>query len=300
MLEVATLASISTAASASAGTLSTSATAASSMATLSTAASLVQRAAAATPIPPPGPVSFWDSMGFTAAGGQVMELFKSGGPFMWPILFASFVGVLFLIDRLVSLSREARATNKMLKSLNSLASEPNVNAEQIEARCRQFEKSPIATMTVAGLEKLEAGEMRNIESAVERAGQAEMGRLEKGLPALASVSNIAPLIGFLGTVWGIILAFHVIGLKKVVNPQDISEGISQALIMSAAGLSVAIPASGAYNYFTTRVGRIAVMMQEGAYTLTVLFSMMLGELVEPDEASATDESEEPTAQEDDE
>ncbi|RLC46187.1 MAG: hypothetical protein DRH70_06005 [Candidatus Coatesbacteria bacterium] len=292
MLAAATLASISTA---SVGTISTSATAASSMATLSTAASLVHKAAAATPTPPPGPVSFWHSMGFSAAGGQVMELFKSGGPFMWPILFASFIGVMFLVDRLVSLSREARATNKMLKSLNSLASEPDVDAGRLEATCRQFERSPIATMTVAGLEKIEVGEIRNIESAIERAGQAEMGRLEKGLPALASVSNIAPLIGFLGTVWGIILAFHVIGLKKVVNPQDISEGISQALIMSAAGLSVAIPVAGAYNYFTTRVGRIAVMMHEGAYILTVLFSMMVGDLAEPGKVPAAEESERPAA-----
>jgi len=226
-----------------------------------------------------------------------MELFKSGGPFMWPILLASFVGVVFLFDRLVSLSAEARATGKMLKTLEALACRVEVKPEQLEARSEEFQRSPVATMMVAGLEKYQAGEIRGIESAVERAGQAEMGRLERGLPALASVSNIAPLIGFLGTVWGIILAFHVIGMKRVVSPQDISEGISQALIMSAAGLAVAIPASGAYNYFATRVSRIAVMMQEGAYLLTMLFSMMAGELDGPDETFAAEKCELPPREE---
>jgi len=293
MLDAATLSSIATAASAGAslGTISTSATTESTLATVSTVASLVQKVAAAAPTPEP--TSFWSSMGFTAAGGQVMELFKSGGPFMWPILFASFIGVVFLFDRLVSLSAEARATGKMLKSLEALACRTDVKPEQLEARSNEFQRSPVATMTVAGLEKYQAGEIRGIESAVERAGQAEMGRLERGLPALASVSNIAPLIGFLGTVWGIVLAFHVIGMKRVVSPQDISEGISQALIMSASGLAVAIPASGAYNYFATRVSRIAVMMQEGAYLLTMLFSMMTGELDGPDETFAAEKCELP-------
>lgn len=217
-----------------------------------------------------------------------MEMFKLGGPFMWPILFASFIGAVYLFDRLVSLSIEAKATNKILKSLEALACRVEIKADQIENCCKEFDKSPIATMSVAAMEKYRAGEINKIESAMNRAGQAEMGRLEKGLPALASVSNIAPLIGFLGTVWGIILAFHVIGMKKVVNPQDISEGISQALIMSAAGLAVAIPASGAYNYFATRVSRIAVMMQEGAYLLGMLFSMMTGELDGPDETFAAE------------
>ena len=300
MLEALSLASVSFAswAGVSLGAVSPGATAGSTMATVSTVASLIHKVAAATPTPTPEPTSFWSSMGFAAAGGQVMDLFERGGPFMWPILFASFVGVVYLFDRFVSLSVDARATRRMLKALEALACRIDVSPEQIEAQCEKFQRSPVAVMTIAGLEKYRAGEMGCIESAVERAGHAEMGRLEKGLPALASVSNIAPLIGFLGTVWGILLAFHIIGLKKVVNPQDISAGISQALIMSAGGLSVAIPVSGAYNYFATRVSRIAVMMHEGAYLLSMLFSMMSGELDGPDETFAAEKCELPPPEKD--
>ncbi|MBN2208053.1 MAG: MotA/TolQ/ExbB proton channel family protein [Candidatus Coatesbacteria bacterium] len=280
------------------GAASNSATAGSTMATVSTVASFIHRVAAAAPTPTPEPTSFWSSMGFAAAGGQVMDLFERGGPFMWPILFASFVGVVYLFDRLVCLSVDARATRRMLKALEALACRTDVSPAQIEARSQEFQRSPVATMAAAGLEKYQAGEMHGIDSAVERAGHSELGRLERGLPALASVSNIAPLIGFLGTVWGILLAFHIIGLKKVVNPQDISAGISQALIMSAAGLSVAIPVSGAYNYFATRVSRIAVMMHEGAYLLSMLFSMMSGELEGPDETFAADKCELPPPEKD--
>lgn len=266
MLEAATLATISTASSVQA-----------TFATIATGACPAPRAAGIVPATPPPP--FWSEIGFSSSGGQLMGLFKDGGPFMWPILLASLIAVIFLIDRLVGLSIEARATGKMLKALKTQVQHLEVGPQELVSQCaalsKEFTKSPVSTMAIAGLEKLKAGEYRNVERAIDRAGQAEMARLEKGLPALASVSNIAPLIGFLGTVWGIILAFHVIGLKKVVNPQDISDGISQALIMSAAGLSVAIPASGAYNFFATRVSRIAVLMQEGAYLLTILCSAVV-------------------------
>jgi len=222
-----------------------------------------------------------------------MDLFSRGGPFMWPILFASFVAAAYLFERLYTLGAELRTTKKLIKKLEDLACRVEIKADDLLEGFTQFSGSPIATMGLAGLEKYTAGEHRNILRAVDRAGQTEIGRLEKGLPALASVSNLAPLIGFLGTVWGIILAFHIIGLKKVVNPQDVSEGISQALIMSAAGLAVAIPAAAAYNFFASRVGRMAVMMQEGSFLLNMLFSVMTGELEEPDEEFVKDKCELP-------
>ena len=279
MLEAATLGTIGTfAGGATSASISTGATkVASTVSTLATLAKGAAAAATATgPTAPPDSVPW----GFTAAGGQIMGLFMDGGPFMWPILLASLVTIVYLIDRLVSLSSELRATRKIIRSFESIVCQESLAPEELEKGCMESLKSPVATMAIAGLEKYRAGDYENVERAVDRVGMSELGRLEKGLPALASVSNIAPLIGFLGTVWGIVLAFHVIGMKKVVNPQDISDGISQALIMSAAGLAVAIPASGSYNFFATRISRIAVMMQHGAYLLNLMFINMMGEQVE--------------------
>jgi len=264
MLEAATISSLSSIATSGVATLSSVAT--------QITAGLTQATQATVAVSKP----FWPTvLGFlhiSKTGGQLLDMFHRGGPFMWPILIASLIGVGYLLDRLVSLSSESRATVRMLEALKAMAKAGRADLQRLEAFCSEFANSPLSTMAAAGLEKLRAGETDKIDRAVERAGMSEMARLEKGLPALASVSNIAPLIGFLGTVWGIILAFHIIGVKKVVNAQDVSQGISQALIMSAAGLAVAIPVSGAYNYFATRVGRIAVMMQQGAYLLSQVFT----------------------------
>jgi biopolymer transport protein ExbB len=115
------------------------------------------------------------------------------------------------------------------------------------------EKSPISNIVRKGLKKYNLGHER-VKEAIENAGTQEVSKLEKGLPILASVAGIAPLLGFLGTVTGMISAFMTIeDLQGAANPSDLAGGIWEALITTAFGLIVGIPALGFYNYFLSKV-----------------------------------------------
>ena len=112
-----------------------------------------------------------------------------------------------------------------------------------------------------------------VREAIEDAGHLEVPRLERYLSALATCANIAPLLGLLGTVVGMIKAFAQIQhLKGQVNPEDLAEGISNALVTTAAGLTVAIPTLVVYNYFVSRVNRFALQMEEASSSVADLAS----------------------------
>jgi biopolymer transport protein ExbB len=99
------------------------------------------------------------------------------------------------------------------------------------------------------------------------AAEFELGRLQRGLPVLATVANLAPLIGFLGTVTGMIAAFGAIELTQLTNPGLVAAGIQEALVSTAAGLSVAIPVQLALNLYRGRIDRIAGEMEAAAEEL---------------------------------
>jgi biopolymer transport protein ExbB len=125
---------------------------------------------------------------------------------------------------------------------------------------------PAAAILLAGLrriqsKKLAAGEL---EAAVATTGTIELGFLERGLVILATIANVAPLMGFLGTVAGMILAFAAIETAGSVEPSLVAGGIKVALLTTAAGLVIAIPVNIAYNFFVTRIDTLIVDMEHGA------------------------------------
>jgi len=94
-----------------------------------------------------------------------------------------------------------------------------------------------------------------------------MSKMERGLPVLASIANIAPLLGFLGTVTGMIKSFGVIAKAGLSNPGLVAQGISEALITTASGLIIAIPALAAFNFFTSMIAKSALEMDESTSQL---------------------------------
>jgi biopolymer transport protein ExbB len=100
--------------------------------------------------------------------------------------------------------------------------------------------------------------------------------LERGLGVLATISNIAPLLGFLGTVSGMINSFEALARAGLSNPGLVAQGISEALITTAAGLAVAIPILAAYNYFTARIGTYVLEMETAANVLLETYAEMEG------------------------
>jgi biopolymer transport protein ExbB len=148
-------------------------------------------------------------------------------------------------------------------------------------------QGPVASIVKAGL--LRFGRAKDeVERSLEDASAHELTRLERGLPTLATVAMIAPLLGFLGTVTGMINSFEALASVGLNNPAAVAKGISEALITTAAGLMIAIPVQMAYNFFVTRVNTLVRSMEaaanlvlEASPTQRRARSGVLGPLIEP-------------------
>ncbi|MGH7464578.1 MAG: MotA/TolQ/ExbB proton channel family protein, partial [Longimicrobiales bacterium] len=123
---------------------------------------------------------------------------------------------------------------------------------------------PVAAILYAGLRRVREQQTgADIEKAIQTTGVIELGFLERGLAVLATVSNVAPLLGFLGTVAGMISAFGAIAEAGQVDAALVASGIKIALITTAAGLIIAVPVNVAYNFFVTRIDKLIMEMEEG-------------------------------------
>jgi biopolymer transport protein ExbB len=193
-------------------------------------------------------------LGRTGAG----ELFVKGGVFMWWILVVAMVGFVFIIERLWTLNRARVNTRRLIGTVITTLRNDGVQAAAEE--CQKI-RGPIAAILYSGLQKADRGRSA-VEKAIATAGTIEMSFLERGLIWVSSVTTIAPLIGFLGTVSGMINAFEAIAASEQVNAKLVASGISEALITTASGLIVAIPATIGYNYFVASIDRFVIEMEE--------------------------------------
>lgn len=186
--------------------------------------------------------------------------FEKGGPVMWPLLVCSILGVTVAIWRWWTLRQVTRNVPGFMKELKARLVEGDV-AGAI-AVCERF-PSPVSSIVKAGL--LRYGRPKDeIERALEDASAHELAVLERGLPILATIAMIAPLLGFLGTVTGMINSFEALASVGLNNPAAVAKGISEALITTAAGLIIAIPIQMVYNYFVTRVNVLVRTMESAA------------------------------------
>ncbi len=193
-------------------------------------------------------------IGKTGAG----ELFVKGGTFMWWILLVALVGFVFIIERMWTLNRARVNTRRLIGTIITTLRNDGVQAAAEE--CQKV-RGPIAAILYSGLQKADKGRDA-VEKAIGTAGTIEMSFLERGLIWVSSVTTIAPLMGFLGTVSGMINAFEAIAASEQVNAKLVASGISEALITTASGLIVAIPATVAYNYFVSTIDRFVIEMEE--------------------------------------
>ena len=193
----------------------------------------------------------------------MVELFIKGKSFMWPLLACAIIGVAFIFERLWTLSRATINTRKFLDKVTASLKEGGVtSAADVCAKTR----GPIASIFHAGLLKADRG-VSEVEKAIEAAGAIEMSFLERGLVWLATIANIAPMLGFLGTVSGMINAFEAIARAGDIEPSLVASGISEALITTAAGLSIAIPIQAAHNFFVSKIDKLVIDMEESSTAL---------------------------------
>lgn len=200
------------------------------------------------------------------------DLIQKGGPMMYLIILASILAFGVVIERMYNLTRARIDANRFMDSIVAILKRNKI-IEAIEL-CNSM-PGPIAHIIKAGILKHDRSKPE-IKEAVEEAAELEIPRLEKHLPILATIAHIAPLLGLLGTVTGMIKSFQVIQQKALalapVNPGDLAGGIWEALLATLAGLAVAIPTYVAYNYLVSQVDNLIYDMERSATDLVNILS----------------------------
>ena len=191
---------------------------------------------------------------------RLVDIWEGGGFMMWPLGFCLVVGILIIVWKFGDLLMKSAKNRKLLSEVDGLIAQQRL--DQALALCKES-KSPAGQILAAGLSRYTEGTER-VTQAVENAGAIEVSKLERGLVWLATLSNVAPLLGFLGTVIGMSQAFQAIEIAGEVEATLVAGGIKVALITTATGLTIAIPISVAHNYFVDRVDRIVIDMEESA------------------------------------
>lgn len=200
--------------------------------------------------------------------GQLVTYFKMGGITMWPMLFFSIATVVVFIERLITYHRLKVNTKGILLQIRKALLEER-NADLAVKVCEKY-KGPVASVLKAAI--LKYGQPKEeIEKTIEAAAVYEMARIEKRLMWLATSANVSPMFGFLGTVTGMIKSFDALAKVGLSNPGLVAAGISEALITTAFGLFIAIPAQIIYNYFMTRVNKFVHDIEASANILLETF-----------------------------
>ncbi len=191
------------------------------------------------------------------------EIFKAGGPVMWPILLCSITALAIVLERFWTLQAKRVIPRDLTSKVWKLVETRTLTDRHISAL---EQNSPLGRVLAAGLANRHRGR-EVLKEAVEDTGRHVVHELERFLNTLGTVAVISPLLGLLGTVTGIINAFNAITTQGVGDPRVLSGGIGEALITTAAGLIVAIPALVAYRYLRGKVDELVIDMEKEAMKL---------------------------------
>ena len=188
----------------------------------------------------------------------MVHYFLEGGAFMWPILITLIFGLGFVIDRDYSLMMSAVDSQAFFDEISQSINE---NGHDAAAQICEKTEGPVAAIFHAGLSKMHRG-LNEVEKAIQNAGAIEMAFLEKNMIWLNAVITIAPMLGFTGTVVGMIAAFDAIKAANDISPAVVAGGISQALLTTAFGLIVAMIIQTFQNVFVSRIDKLVLDMEE--------------------------------------
>lgn len=192
---------------------------------------------------------------------DLLSIVVKGGWVMVPIALCSLIAVFIVVERFLILRKAQVDVGQFMLKIKSIFRKGDVSG--VLNFCAQKD-APIANILRRGLEKYDGGEAR-VKEAIESAGKAEIYHLEKRLAILGAIAGIAPMLGFLGTVTGMVAAFRKIEmLGGNATPSDLAGGIWEALLTTVFGLIVGIFAYAFYNYFVTRVTRFVFEMENSS------------------------------------
>ena len=204
---------------------------------------------------------------------SVLDLIVQGGPLgiiiVGFLLLLSVIALYIFIERFLTIKRASKIDQSFMNNIRANVQAGNIDAaKQLSSRT----DSPIARMVEKGIMRI-GKPLRDIDAAIENVGNLELFKLEKNLSTLASIAGAAPMIGFFGTVTGMILAFYKMATEQNVTPDVLAGGIYQALITTAFGLFIGILAFVGYNILVANVEKVVFNMEQS----TVEFMDLLQE-----------------------
>ena len=189
---------------------------------------------------------------------SVLDLAVEGGFMMIPIVILSVLAIYLFFERLMIINKANQSPDVFMNRVKESVLRGDINGAKM--LCAQ-QDSPVARMIQKGLSRI-GSPLKNIEASIENVGKLEIFKLEKNLSSLATIAGAAPMMGFLGTVIGMVQAFIAIAQEEgSVSPKLLSSGIYTAMITTVAGLMVGIIAYLAYNFLVTRVQKVIHKME---------------------------------------
>ena len=193
---------------------------------------------------------------------SILDLIMKGGPMgvaiVGILIVLSVVATYIFIERMMTIRKAGKTDASFFTNIKSAVASGNI--EGAKAMC-QSNDTPMSRMILKGLMRI-GKPLRDIDAAIENVGNLELYKLEKNLSTLASISGAAPMIGFFGTVTGMIMAFYTMATEQNVSPDALAGGIYQALITTAVGLAIGIFSFIGYNYLVALVDKVVFKMEQ--------------------------------------
>ncbi len=198
----------------------------------------------------------------------MLDVFEKGGFLMYPIFICSLIAITIFFERMFYLKSIKTKSKRFVLRVKNLVKKGSI--ELAISACRKS-PTPISQIMLAGLMKFGRGR-DEMKEAIEDSANQEIPVLEKNLSTLSTIGNITPLLGLLGTVFGMVKAFNVIAVMGVGKPEALAGGISEALLTTAFGLSIAIPTIVVFNYLSHRVDKLIRDMEVNCVDLIDLLT----------------------------
>ncbi len=196
---------------------------------------------------------------------DILYFFKKGGPIMWPLLLASVTALTVVIERLLFMFGEIRSRNS--KTVEKMLFQTKIGENSMAREIGKTSRDCVAKVLVAGLEHEDE---ESLSDALMHAASEELKRYERGLVVLDTVITLAPLLGLLGTVTGMIHAFGLLGGQELGSPMAITGGIAEALIATAFGLGIAITALIPFNWLNAAFEKTRHQIESAATRLELM------------------------------
>ena len=199
---------------------------------------------------------------------KAFEFFRNGGPVMWPILACSLLGLSVAFERLLVFWKHSVANRYFRARQTEVIALTRKGAFDEALAVARKAESPVCAILAAALENRDAGFRETLEAASQQA----IDKLRRGLSLLDTVITVAPMLGILGTVTGIINTFRALNAAGMENPTEATAGIAEALITTAAGLVVAIVCLFPFNFFIAQLKRYAHDLEQVVHHFEIAYN----------------------------